>query len=156
MFRKMRRAERELPERQAKEILQNGSYGVLALASDGGYPYAVPLNYVFDGEKIYFHCAAQGHKIDAVARDNKCSFCVVENGGIIESRFTTKYRSVIAFGKIREETDGAQKEHALRLMMHSLTPHISADERDAEMTHCAGVCILTMDIEHISGKSANQ
>lgn len=156
MFRKMRRAERELPERQAKEILQNSSYGVLALAGDGGYPYAVPLNYVFDGEKIYFHCAAQGHKIDAVARDNKCSFCVVENGGIIESRFTTKYRSVIAFGKIREESDGAKKEHALRLMMHSLTPHTSADERDAEMTHCAGVCILAMDIEHISGKSANQ
>ena len=156
MFRKMRRTERELPERQAKEILQNGSYGVLALAGDGGYPYAVPLNYVFDGEKIYFHCAAQGHKIDAAARDNKCSFCVVENGGIIENRFTTKYRSVIAFGKIREETDGAQKEHALRLMMHSLAPHTSADERDAEMTHCAGVCILTMDIEHISGKSANQ
>lgn len=32
MFRKMRRAERELPEGQAKEILENGSYGVLALA----------------------------------------------------------------------------------------------------------------------------
>ena len=36
MFRKMRRAERELPEGQAKEILENGSYGVLALAGDGG------------------------------------------------------------------------------------------------------------------------
>ena len=54
MFRKMRRAERELPEGQAKEILENGSYGVLALAGDGGYPYAVPLNYVYDGERIYF------------------------------------------------------------------------------------------------------
>ena len=84
MFRKMRRAERELPEGQAKEILENGSYGVLALAGDGGYPYAVPLNYVYDGERIYFHCAAEGHKIDAIAWDNKCSFCVVENGGVIE------------------------------------------------------------------------
>ena len=37
MFRKMRRAERELPEGQAKEILENGSYGVLALAGDGGH-----------------------------------------------------------------------------------------------------------------------
>ena len=54
MFRKMRRTERELPKRQAKEILENGSYGVLALAGDGGYPYAVPLNYVYDGERIYF------------------------------------------------------------------------------------------------------
>lgn len=125
MFRKMRRTERELPERQAKEILENGSYGVLALAGDGGYPYTVPLNYVYDGERIYFHCAAEGHKIDAIARDNKCSFCVVENGGVIEDRFTTKYRSVIAFGKIYEETDEKCRENAFRLMMRSLTPSVT-------------------------------
>ena len=60
MFRKMRRTERELPERQAKEILENGSYGVLALAGDGGSPYTVPLNYVYDGESIYFPLRRRG------------------------------------------------------------------------------------------------
>ena len=99
MFRKMRRAERELSEGQAKEILENGSYGVLALAGDCGYPYAVPLNYVYDGERIYFHCAAEGHKIDAIARDNKRSFCVVENGGVIEDRFTTNIGALSLSGK---------------------------------------------------------
>lgn len=155
MFRKMRRAERELPEGQAKEILENGSYGVLALAGDGGYPYAVPLNYVYDGERIYFHCAADGHKIDAIARDNKCSFCVVENGGVIEDRFTTKYRSVIAFGKIYEETDGERRENAFRLMMQSLTPSVTNEKRE-EMSHCQKARILAMDIEYLSGKGANQ
>lgn len=155
MFRKMRRAERELPEGQAKKILENGSYGVLALAGDGGYPYAVPLNYVYDGERIYFHCAAEGHKIDAIARDNKCSFCVVENGGVIEDRFTTKYRSVIAFGKIYEETDEKCKENAFRLMMRSLTPSVTNEKRE-EMSHCQKARILAMDIEYLSGKGANQ
>ena len=144
MFRKMRRAERELPEGQAKEILENGSYGVLALAGDGGYPYAVPLNYVYDGERIYFHCAAEGHKIDAIAWDNKCSFCVVENGGVIEDRFTTKYRSVIAFGKIYEETDEKCRENAFRLMMRSLTPSVTNEKRE-EMSHCQKARILAMD-----------
>ena len=155
MFRKMRRTERELPERQAKEILENGSYGVLALAGDGGYPYTVPLNYVYDGERIYFHCAAEGHKIDAIARDNKCSFCVVENDGVIEDRFTTKYRSVIAFGKIYEETDGERRENAFRLMMRSLTPSVTNEKRE-EMSHCQKARILAMDIEYLSGKGANQ
>ena len=155
MFRKMRRTERELPERQAKEILENGSYGVLALAGDGGYPYAVPLNYVYDGERIYFHCAAEGHKIDAIARDNKCSFCVIENGGVIEDRFTTKYRSAIAFGKIYEETDGERREIAFRLMMQSLTPSVTNEKRE-EMSHCQKARIFAMDIEYLSGKGANQ
>lgn len=155
MFRKMRRAERELPERQTKEILENGSYGVLALAGDGGYPYAVPLNYIYDGERIYFHCAAEGHKIDAIAWDNKCSFCVVENGGVIEDRFTTKYRSVIAFGKIYEETDEKCRENAFRLMMRSLTPSVTNEKRE-EMSHCQKARILAMDIEYLSGKGANQ
>lgn len=155
MFRKMRRAERELPEGQAKKILKNGSYGVLALAGDGGYLYTVPLNYVYDGERIYFHCAAEGHKIDAIARDNKCSFCVVENGGVIEDRFTTKYRSVIAFGKIYEETDEKCRENVFRLMMQSLTPSVTNEKRE-EMSHCQKARILAMDIGYLSGKGANQ
>lgn len=54
MFRKMRRAGRELPEGQAKEILENGSYGVLALAGDGGYPYAVPLTMSMTAREYIF------------------------------------------------------------------------------------------------------
>ena len=152
MFRKMRRTERELPERQAKEILENGSYGVLALAGDGGYPYAVPLNYVYDGERIYFHCAAEGHKIFPYTTLFRS---VVENGGVIEDRFTTKYRSVIAFGKIYEETDGERRENAFRLMMRSLTPSVTNEKRE-EMSHCQKARILAMDIEYLSGKGANQ
>lgn len=115
----------------------------------------MPLNYIYDGERIYFHCAAEGHKIDAIARDNKCSFCVVENGGVIEDRFTTKYRSVIAFGKIYEETDEKCRENAFRLMMRSLTPSVTNEKRE-EMSHCQKARILAMDIEYLSGKGANQ
>ncbi len=57
MFREMRRTKQEMSREEAEAVLYGGSAGVLALAGDGGYPYAVPISYVYDGEKLYFHCA---------------------------------------------------------------------------------------------------
>ena len=66
MFRDIRRGRQALPEAESLAILERGSHGVLAVLGDGGYPYAVPLNYVYEGGAIYFHCARAGHKYDAV------------------------------------------------------------------------------------------
>ena len=77
MFREMRRKRQLLPQEQALEILENNTSGVLALSGDGGYPYAVPMSYVYNDGKIYFHCAKAGHKIDAIRSCDKASFCVV-------------------------------------------------------------------------------
>ena len=77
MFREMRRKRQMLSEDDCKIILREGTSGVLALSGDDGYPYAVPLSYVYDGEKIFFHCAKSGHKLDAIRRNPKASFCVI-------------------------------------------------------------------------------
>ncbi len=77
MFRPMRRVAQQLPEGEALEILKNGSSGVLAVAGDEGYPYAVPLSYAYSEGKLFFHVARSGHKLDAIARNDKVSFCVV-------------------------------------------------------------------------------
>ena len=68
MFREMRRKRQELEERDCIEILKKGQTGVLAVAGSDGYPYAVPLNYVYDEreKKIFFHSARSGHKLDAI------------------------------------------------------------------------------------------
>ena len=60
------------------EILKKGTSGVLALSGDDGYPYAVPLSYVYENSMLYFHGAKEGHKIDAIRTCDKASFCVVE------------------------------------------------------------------------------
>lgn len=57
MFREMRRKKQVLCQEDCTAILTQGTSGVLALAGDGGYPYAVPLSYVYHNRKIYFHCA---------------------------------------------------------------------------------------------------
>ena len=66
MFRPMRRSRQALGIDACKEVLSRGTSGVLALLGDGGWPYAVPMSYAFDGEKLYFHCAREGHKLDAI------------------------------------------------------------------------------------------
>lgn len=53
----MRRVRQQLPPEEAEEILRTATAGVLAVAGDDGYPYAVPVSYVYAGGKIYFHSA---------------------------------------------------------------------------------------------------
>ena len=76
-MRKMRRIRQSLMPEEAKRILYDGRESVLAVHGDDGYPYAVPVNYVYDGEHIYIHSAAEGNKIDALRRNPRMSLCVI-------------------------------------------------------------------------------
>ena len=59
MFRPMRRAKKAIPDEAAKRLLQTERRGVLAVNGDLGYPYAVPVNFLYDeaAGKLYFHGA---------------------------------------------------------------------------------------------------
>ena len=101
MFRQMRRKNQALSNEDCIKILNNGKTGVLAVLGDDDYPYTVPLNYIYLNSKIYFHCAKSGHKIDAIKKHNKVSFCVIEKDEVVPEKFGTDYRSAVAFGKAR-------------------------------------------------------
>ena len=101
MFREMRRNKQQLSNEECGEILRKSTAGVLAVSGDDGYPYAVPLSYVYCDNKIYFHSAKSGHKIDGIKNNSKVSFCVIAKDEIIPEKFTTYFRSVIVFGKAR-------------------------------------------------------
>ena len=109
MFREMRRKRQQLDEEACAEILRTGSAGVLAVSGDAGYPYAVPLSYVYANGKLYFHCARAGHKIDAIRRSPKASFCVIGQDAVKPLKYTTYFRSVIAFGTVRILEDDGEK-----------------------------------------------
>lgn len=76
MFRPVRRIKNALGEEATKEILRSARRGVIAVNGDGGYPYAIPINYLYDEEagKIYFHGAKAGHKADSINKCNKVCF----------------------------------------------------------------------------------
>ena len=89
MFRDMRRKNQLLPQEEAEAMLRQGTSGVLSLLGDGGYPYGVPLSYVYHNGKLYFHCAKAGHKLDAIRREGKCSFCVIDQDQVVAEKYTT-------------------------------------------------------------------
>ena len=157
MFRPMRRSAQALDGGACVEILERGTSGVLAVAGDGGWPYAVPLSYAFDGEKLYFHCAREGHKLDAIRREARASFCVVDRDDVKPAEYTSYFRSVIIFGSVRVLEDEAQKRAAIELLARRYFPEDSAENRRRAIEReWAGLCMLEMDIEHMSGKEAKE
>lgn len=154
MFRKMRRWKQEMPIEESNEILNAGSYGVLALHGDEDYPYAVPMAYAYENGKLYFHSAATGHKMDAVERDSKASFCVVSENVNIPEKLTTAYKSVVVFGKIEVIEEPAEKRAAIEAIgkKYSLGYEAEAErqiERDFKFLR-----IMALTPEHITGKEA--
>lgn len=154
MFREMRVKKRQTAKEAAEELLKNASHGVLAVAGDEGYPYAVPVSFVYKDHKIYIHSAPVGHKLDAVKQNSKVSFCVVNADNVVPEKLTTRYASAIAFGTARILTSKAETEAVARLLAEKYGCH---DETiiENELKHYAGkFCILEITVEHLTGKSS--
>lgn len=152
MFREMRRKKQVLPIEECAAVLRRGSSGVLAVLGDGGYPYAVPLSYVYDGKKIYFHCAKTGHKLDAIRRESKVSFCVIDLDQVLPEKYTTCYRSVIVFGRARILEDEAEKRLALERLAAKYSPEQTEGRRLEIEKELDAVCMAEIQIEHLTGK----
>lgn len=154
MFRDMRRIKQLLSQEDTMEILQRETSGVLALLGDEEYPYAVPLSYVYCDSKIYFHSAKTGHKIDAIANHEKASFCIISEDNIVPEKYTTYFRSVIAFGKIRIVKEEAEKREAIEKLALKYSP----EDEDGRAKEIEGsykaLCMVALDIEHVTGKEA--
>jgi hypothetical protein len=153
LFREMRRNKQQLKESEVIDILKNCNTGVLGVLGDGGYPYTVPVNYVYDDGKIYIHCAKVGHKFDAVKACDKVSLCVIEKDEPISEKFTTNYRSVIAFGRARILEDAEEIYSAVMRLGLKFNPNKKAVEKEIADTRNALSCI-EITVEHMSGKKS--
>lgn len=155
MFREMRRKKQALSLEENIQVLKRGTSGVLAVSGDDDYPYAVPLSYVYHDNKIFFHGAKNGHKLDAISRNEKVSFCVIDKDQVVQDKYTSYFRSVIVFGKTRILEDDAEKRKAIEILTARYSP-------DQEKTHqlqaiekeYSRVCMIELAIEHMSGKEA--
>lgn len=153
MFREMRRKKQLLSMKDIKDILDRCTNGVLACLGDEEYPYAVPLNYVYFNDKIYFHSAKAGHKIDAITENPKVSFSVIDEDTIVSGKYTSYYRSVIAFGKVRI-VEGNERLEAFRALVEKYSGDQPEEAKHKAITQCTQAYIVVIDIEHITGKEA--
>ena len=155
MFRKMRRFNQQLSLSESIEILEKGKTGVLAVLGDNGYPYTVPLNYVYENGKIYFHCAKAGHKISALQNCEKVSFCVIDKDDVSAEEITTYFRSVIVFGKAEILTEKEDIMKAARIL--GLKYCKNADFIDREIQRLMNtLCCVEISVEHMTGKQAKE
>ncbi len=155
MFRKMRRYKQLLSEKEAAEILRSGNSGVLAVRGDDDYPYAVPLNYVYFDNKIYFHCAKAGHKLDAIQKQPKASFCVIAEDTIVPEEYTTYFRSVIVFGKTHVVAEKSEMRKAIDALAIKYSPHDTEENRQKAIEReWKSLCVFVLEIEHMTGKEA--
>ncbi len=154
MFREMRRKTQLIPSSESIAILNEGTSGVLAVLGDDDYPYAVPISHAYHDGKLFFHCAKAGHKLDALARNPKASFCVVGEDQVVPEKFTTFFRSVIAFGRVRNLEDAAEKRAALEILAAKFSPDHEEGRLHEIDTLFDNVFVLELTIEHITGKEA--
>lgn len=155
VFREMRRKKQALSQQEVADILHKRTSGVLALWGDNDYPYAVPISYVYDDGKIYFHSAKSGHKIDAIQRTTKASFCVIDKDLVIPEEYTTYFRSVIAFGQIKVIEDESEKRATIEKLAIKYAPEDTAANRDNAINReWEPLCMLEMTIDYVTGKEA--
>ena len=112
----MRRQDRQITQQESIEIVLKGEYGVLSMCTPTNEGYGIPLNYAYDGNNLYFHCAGEGTKLDYLRNNPKVSFCVVGKTQVLPSQFGTLYESVIVSGYTLE-VEGTEKNEALKQLI---------------------------------------
>ena len=102
MFREVTRVKQKLETAECIEILKTEKRGVLSVLGDDGYPYGMPMNHFYCEEDgcLYFHCGKVGHRLDALRRNGKVSFCVHDAGRSVPGDWALEVRSVIVFGRM--------------------------------------------------------
>ena len=158
MFRPLRRKKRAISDEAARELLSACKRGVFAVNGDDGYPYAIPVNYFFDAEhdKIYFHGAKAGHKVDALKRDDKVCFTVYGNEWYKDGDWAPYVMSTVVFGRCRlvDEAPAFIEDKVRQL---ALKYYPSAEEVEEEIAKdIKGVQLYEITIEHLCGKQIHE
>lgn len=124
---------------------------------DDGYPYGLPMSHFYceEDNKIYFHGAKEGHKIDAIKKYDKASFCIYDSGYRKEGEWALNINSVIVFGKIRLVTDEALTRKICTKLVQKFTD--DPEYLEKELTNALScVQCLELEIEHMTGKLVNE
>ena len=154
MFRELRRKKQLLSEQETLRVLEEGKTGIVGVLGDDGYPYTVPINYVSLENKIYFHSAKKGQKVDAIAKEPKVSMTVVEKDDVVSREFTTYFRSIQLFGKAYVVEDEAERNVAFRALCEKFSGADLDRYEEIMSKEAAAAAIVRIDIEHITGKES--
>lgn len=157
MFREIRKQKNQIDIAMAEDLLEQSRRGILAVNGDDGYPYAIPVNYYYDREnqKIYFHGARAGHKVDALKACDKVCFTVYGNETIREDAWAPFVQSTVVFGRCHLIEAG---DYAITLLKRFAMKYYPNELLVDEEIARAGknTQIFEIEIEHIRGKEVQE
>lgn len=153
MFRELIRINKKLSMEECVHVLKTEKRGVLSVNGDNDYPYGMPMNHWYNEEdgKIYFHCGNVGHRLEAIKKDNKVSFCVYDEGYCKPDQWALNVKSVIVFGKIEVVNDPDRIKDITTKLSHRFTQDEEYIRAEIE-NHAHRTLLLELTPEHVCGK----
>lgn len=157
MFRELIRKNKQIPMEECIQILNNGLRGVLSVLGDDDYPYGMPMNHFYNEEdgKIYFHCGKKGHRLDALKKHDKVSFCVYDEGYRNDGEWALNIKSVIVFGRMKVVEDLEKVVDISIKLSHKFTQDDTYIKEEVEK-YARQTLLLELTPEHICGKMVTE
>lgn len=157
MFREVARINKRLTKDECVQLLKNEKRGVLSLRGDGDYPYGVPLNYWYCEEenRLYFHGGRKGHRVDAMQKHDKASFCVYDAGYREDDDWALNIESVIVFGRVKVAEDAQRAMEAARQLSLKFTEDTAYIDKEIQVEGPHTLCFY-LEIEHMAGKKIKE
>ncbi|WP_163709605.1 pyridoxamine 5'-phosphate oxidase family protein [Mangrovibacterium lignilyticum] len=149
-----RMKQNQLSPEAIEALMNKQEVGHLATQNIDGFPYVVPVHFVFTGSEIYIHGLNCGQKLANIQANAKVCFEVEEMDRLIMDEkacdVNTKYQSVIAFGHAAMIEKTPEKISALDKVVAKYTPQLAGQEYPENMLKATGIIKIT--IESITGK----
>lgn len=158
MFRELTRKNKQLSKEECVSVLCGETRGVLSVLGDDDYPYGMPMNHWYNAEDgmIYFHCGIKaGHRLEALKKHDKVSFCVYDQGWRKEGDWAWNVKSVIVFGRMEILTDRDKIVEITTKLSHKFTQDEEYIKKEIEK-YGAGTLLLKLVPEHMCGKLVNE
>lgn len=156
-FRPMRRIRQKVTREECIEILTREKRAALSVIGENGYPYTIPIDFYYDAsdDVVYFHCAKEGHKIDAIQKNSRVCFTTWNTGFQKEDDWAFNVTSVVVFGTAELVEDEPQTAEKIRKLAMKYYPTI--EEVDNEMEKAINRAqLVAIHIDHMTGKLVNE
>ena len=157
MFRELARKNKQISREECLELLKKETRGILSVNGDDGYPYGMPMNHIYVEEDgcLYFHCGRYGHRLDALKRSDRVSFCVCEQGRRAEGDWAYLVRSVIVFGRMEIVDDADEIARVTTVLCHKFTQDEAYIKQEIER-YGKATLLLKLNFEHMCGKQVKE
>ena len=153
MFRELTRKNKQISKEECIRILKDEPRGVLSVLGDDDYPYGMPMNHFYNEEdgKIYFHCGKMGHRLDALKKHDKVSFCVYDEGYRQDGEWALNIKSVVVFGRMKVVNNLEKVVYISDNLSRKFTGDDAYIKEEIEK-YASQTLLLELTPEHICGK----